>query len=599
MKRYIDRILSQGTGRQLILLAILCIILFTLLFALACIIFGDLSWQETMALYLDPGCFGGQEGHHDLFRLIVALIGMFTLNALLVSVFSNILDNVSDSWTNGHARYRHRNHILIIGSHRHLFDMLQDMSSIGEKEIVILTDRDVDELRKEIRQLGLSASQFDKLTIYRGRRVNQDDLKDTYPHLASVIYVLGEDGEDNHDSLSVRCVNMLYELCPANDIYIPAYVMLTDDVTTEVMARSVRNAEQKGALSVDYINLHDYEAEQFMAYDNKAEFMPYITKEDDTHLDAVIFGANSMTRAVAHTLAHLAHYPNFHDAKHRSRITIVSEDIKKWADDFMASHRGLFRLSNWSYTDANGITEQHCPDLQYGDYLDIDWHFVCGTSTSVDIQSLFAKNGVKRIVVCGNTDSESIHTVLHLPLDLKDVKVAAYQMGCAEILHWADTTRLFHDISVFGPGADMQDVWFLNRAKYGKNVNFLYDKAYNNPLAIDAEEAWRKIPEAHKLSSIYCAMALSLRRRSSQTATEVEMCEMEHRRWMMSCLLMGYLPMTINESAAVRQDKVLFKQYKKNYIHADITPYSLLNEEEKGKDLLLIENVDKILDIYN
>lgn len=68
---------------------------------------------------------------------------------------------------------------------------------------------------------------------------------------------------------------------------------------------------------------------------------------------------------------------------------------------------------------------------------------------------------------------------------------------------------------------------------------------------------------------------------------------------MMSCLLMGYLPMTINESAAVRQDKVLFKQYKKNYIHTDITPYSLLNEEEKGKDLLLIENVDKILDIYN
>ena len=90
-----------------------------------------------------------------------------------------------------------------------------------------------------------------------------------------------------------------------------------------------------------------------------------------------------------------------------------------------------------------------------------------------------------------------------------------------------------------------------------------------------------------------------MRRRSSQTATVVEMCEMEHRRWMMSCLLMGYLPMTINESAAVRQDKVLFKQYKNNNIHADITTYSLLNEEEKGKDLLLIENVDKILDIYN
>ena len=89
---------------------------------------------------------------------------------------------------------------------------------------------------------------------------------------------------------------------------------------------------------------------------------------------------------------------------------------------------------------------------------------------------------MKRIVVCENTDSESIHTVLHLPLDLKDVKVAAYQMGCAEILHWADTTRLFHDISVFGPGADMQDVWFLNRAKYGKNWQQVAQNAFDAGL---------------------------------------------------------------------------------------------------------------------
>ena len=70
---------------------------------------------------------------------------------------------------------------------------------------------------------------------------------------------------------------------------------------------------------------------------------------------------------------------------------------------------------------------------------------------------------------------------------------------------------------------------------------------------------------------------------------------MEHRRWMMSCLLMGYLPMKLKEAAGVRENKELFKKYKKKYIHADITPFEMLDEEEKGKDLLLVENMNQIL----
>lgn len=595
MKRWLDRIISQGTGKQLYLLTLLCSILFSALFALAYVVYGDMSWQETVALFMDAGCFGGDEGHHDLFRLLIALVGMFTLNALLVSVFSNIIDNISEKWTNGEVRYRHRNHILIIGAHRHLFNMLQDLSVIGERDIVILTDCDVEELRKEMRQLGLSAHLLNRITLYRGRRINKRDLMDAYPQLAHIIYVLGEDGEDNHDSLSIRCVNMLYELCLGMETRIPAYVMLTDDATTEVMARSASNTNQESLLCVDYINLYDYEAEQFFAYDDKSDFMPVIKKEDKEHLEVVIFGANSMGRAVARTLAHVAHYPNSQNANHRSRITIVSENVEEWAREFMASNRGLFCLSNWMLTDANGVTELHCPAEEYGDYLDIEWHFVYGTSTSIDFESLFCENSVKRIVVCEDSDTQSIHTTLHLPLDFKDVKVAVYQKGCTDILQWAESTHLYHDICIWGPGASMQDAWFLKRAHYGKKVNYLYDRAYNTPSAKDVDEAWYRIPEAHKLSSIYCAMALGLRRKCSKTATKLELCEMEHRRWMMSCLLMGYLPMKLKDSADVRENKELFKKYKKKYIHADITPFEMLDEEEKGKDLLLVENMNQIL----
>ena len=57
MKRWLDRIISQGTGKQLYLLTLLCSILFSALFALAYVVYGDMSWQETVALFMDAGCF--------------------------------------------------------------------------------------------------------------------------------------------------------------------------------------------------------------------------------------------------------------------------------------------------------------------------------------------------------------------------------------------------------------------------------------------------------------------------------------------------------------------------------------------------------------
>ena len=57
--------------------------------------------------------------------------------------------------------------------------------------------------------------------------------------------------------------------------------------------------------------------------------------------------------------------------------------------------------------------------------------------------------------------------------------------------------------------------------------------------------------------------------------------EAEHRRWMMSVLLMGY-------SAGKTTDK-------KYFVHNDIVPFDELTVEEKNKDKILIDQLDYIL----
>ena len=122
-------------------------------------------------------------------------------------------------------------------------------------------------------------------------------------------------------------------------------------------------------------------------------------------------------------------------------------------------------------------------------------------------------------------------------------------------------------IASFGSGVGKADAMFFNRMGYGKVVNRFYDLQYNKPQAQDAESAWYKIPEAHKLSSIYCAMALPLR---------------------LEC---------IYADDDVMADKQRFKEEKRHYRHADIAPFSSLDDFEKRKDLLFVEHTREIINV--
>lgn len=594
MKRQFDKIISKGTGSQLLWLTVLCALLFCLFFAIGTVVYGDLPWQEVTALLLDPGCFGG-EGHHDVFRLLIALAGCFTFSALLVSVFSNIIDNLSDDWHKGNVRYRCHDHIVILGAHRHLFSMLREADRLPDGNIVIMTSGDVEQLRGEIAMQGLDKHVVDRIILYNGRRDIEQDVRSIYPQKAKMVYVLGEDNEKNHDSLSLRCLELLKKESSAMKGKLPVYVLLTDYTTMEVISRHTATGLEDN-LHVDFVNAHEYQAEQFFAY---SDFLPVIKRDEKRTLNLVVIGISDMTRAIASTIANVAHYPNFSVCGGRTRISVVAENMVGWASDFIASYEGLFRLSRWTLMDANGcVMASHVPDEADGDYLDVEWCFVDGTATCSVLGNLIGDAEYSRIVVSEENDEKSLRTLLHLPARFHNVKKVIYQEQCADLLKLARQTGKYGMIASFGSGVGKADAMFFNRMGYGKVVNRFYDLQYNKPQAQDAESAWYKIPEAHKLSSIYCAMALPLRLECISADDDVmAVCEVEHRRWMMSCLLMGYMPFSLSESRRVRADKQRFKEEKRHYRHADIAPFSSLDDFEKRKDLLFVEHTRKIINV--
>ena len=147
----------------------------------------------------------------------------------------------------------------------------------------------------------------------------------------------------------------------------------------------------------------------------------------------------------------------------------------------------------------------------------------------------------------------------------------------------------------------------------------MYNQAYGDPKYPDEVTAWYTIPEAHKFSSIYSANAMYIRERSFglgatkdvSTLNEEQQTtiyEVEHRRWIMAELLLGYTPFKKDEVAEwkarrMSEDDATKKAAKQEYrdskgkrfIHYDITPYDHLIPDEKDKDKIIIDKMGYVL----
>ena len=242
IRRLFERSLSEGRIQQLgwILGFIFVIVLVCVLLAVA---FLGFKWQDVLSLFLDPGGFGQKEeiGHYDLFRLLATIIGLFLFSALLISVVSNMFENIADSFKNGHSRYSHKGHVLILGGGHQLAGMLSALARDPQsktKDIVVLTAQNVDALRNSL------ADHFDdeegknlrsRATLYFGERDNREDLatKDLARNAAE-IFIIGDDNEPDHDSVSVKCCKLLKDICDDADHPIPCKLVLQDAASMDV-----------------------------------------------------------------------------------------------------------------------------------------------------------------------------------------------------------------------------------------------------------------------------------------------------------------------------------------------------------------------------
>ena len=231
LRKHFDKALYKGGWMQFILLAAFVSFLCAVGVGVSSCFNVD-GWR-VIELLLDPGSFCDSDeekcGKANIyFQLIVTLLGAVFFTSLLIGSIGNFLERRIDRYRNGGVAYEVDDHILIIGASSLLVNLIKSLledEANTKRDIVILTSKDAEEVRSHVFS-EIPKKYTRNIYVYYGSRVRKDTLNKLDAYQTKAIYLLGEDDEPAHDSINMKCYEVLSEVCKRSQHTIECYMVL-------------------------------------------------------------------------------------------------------------------------------------------------------------------------------------------------------------------------------------------------------------------------------------------------------------------------------------------------------------------------------------
>jgi hypothetical protein len=401
---------------------------------------------------------------------------------------------------------------------------------------------------------------------------------------------------------------------------------------------ALRRTPLSGKL-MDNIELYTYTDEDLNALDilgiNPAgtfrlDSQP-ITLESSQRVHLVIFGASGQAESLAINAAQVAHYPNYcRDNTLRTRITMVSDSMS----DFYNFRQRFANLLRHSYCrevkiSENGISVSTTAP-KYAetrkDFVDIEWEFVESTTANSALNYKLTKwasdaNQQLTIAFCSNVSDENISNALALPRELRESDCRIFvKVDNPIALNLLKQSSGYDNIHPFGfKGSNQQH--FTTVIRLAQLVNYAYctmdfssieaQRQGSVPVIVATElptqdlldEYWSSndaqgypnLNTPKRWSNIYNAFSITTKMRSIGIDVarwgslftigdrDVELlAEVEHNRWNVEELILGFEPTTEAEHQEVLADISKKDVLKQEFKHEDLRNYDELGVDKTG-----------------
>ncbi|MEE0899314.1 MAG: hypothetical protein UIM25_00305, partial [Bacteroidales bacterium] len=318
--------------------------------------------------FIDPGnqhTASTDQGRN--WAALIAILGVFLLNGLLVSSIVSWIDKRKERWLNGEETYcgflKRRKHYVIIGGSDMVVGIVKEIFKKEDKKhslpyILIQTSQDVEDFRRKLFS-DLKTKEQKHIIIHYGNRNSESDIKQLHLKKASELYIIGEesrtdDMESYHDTMNMKCLDLVYKEVEKishfkkienenketiSDNRLLCRFMFEYQTTFNVFQYSEISDRIKERINFKPFHYYEMWAQKVLVcktLDHTAnyEYLPLegesgIRKDDDDYVHLVVVGMTRMGTALATQAALMAHYPNFVTKGKRTKITLIDENADK------------------------------------------------------------------------------------------------------------------------------------------------------------------------------------------------------------------------------------------------------------------------------
>lgn len=593
----LDRLLSQGKGRQILWMVVVVCVIVALFWAISVFMGYQFTLIEIIHFVLSPGEFIYREDGHLTYQVIMCLVGLVLVSSMLISLLSNIIENRATAFSKGLLRYQFHDHVLFLGADDMLVDTITGQcSEDSDQAIVVLTEQDAEEVRKRLLAQLESKSIRRRLVVLYGHRTQRDQLVSVYAQKAQRVFVLGEPDEEDHDSKNILSLSLIKDLATEGTHVVDCYFLCNHLNTLRIL--QLQTSPLPWQLHLTVMNTQESWAQRVLV--NKVGY-PSLNRhehpagEDMEYVHLVLIGASQMAYALAFTAAHVAHYPNFITQRLRTRITLIDPQMDAHSEFLRSHYASLFRLSH--YTEIGETVTSYKPEPEY-DFLDIEWEFIRGRAETPKVREMLAKwswdtHQMLTIAICSDDMRANLATALYLPDEVQSAgtPVLVYQSTNAALAEWTKSFTRHKNIYPFGMREDCYDETFRMRLHWAQQANEAYEDnaARLNPQR--KRKFWHDLKLTLQFSNLYSAnYCFSV---LQYVAPEYH-ARLEHQRWMTERLLLGYKALDKHDRVRIEHlpEAEKWKEMERlepYFFHPNIQPFEELTEESIRKDEVMVQ----------
>lgn len=366
---WFDNLMSKPLGVKLFYILFFCIGIFAIVALIAWRLGGISGWRS-FVLLTNPGLDEDHPIWGNVYMILMNVFGIVLFNGILLTVLINWVLGRQERSAKGEARYpgiRNTRFTAILGGHRMVATLTRDLfiKDPGLDFVLIQTQRDPQEVRREIESEIEDTSILKKVVIYAGNRTSQHEVEELHVQNAQEVFIIGEsfiiDGA-SHDALNMECWDLISKTDTASGRKIPCHILFEYQSTFNVFQYTDINSQSQ---SFDFIPFSLYEtwAQKVLVpnpFEKKPDFLPLdgiggIGYSSGNRVHLIVMGMSKMGMALATEAAHLAHYPNFNNkdvGRPRTLITFIDRNAQREMYFFMGRHKELFNLARWRFVEA-------------------------------------------------------------------------------------------------------------------------------------------------------------------------------------------------------------------------------------------------------